>query len=131
MSRFLGIFNPEYLLAVPTLSKYEAYYLYLSIFILVVSLSLKLFFKIKKRSEAFRDFDRFWFWGYLAIGLSGLFIWFSRSQQLPTFGTRLISYLWLGVVLVYALFLLFYYLKFVTKAIESYHEKKRKERYLR
>jgi len=127
----LGIFNPEYLLAVPAVSRYEVYYLYLSVFITTVVLFLKLLFRKGKRSEAFRSFDKFWFWGYLAIGLSGLFIWFSRNQQLPTFGTRIVSYLWLGIVLVYAVFLLFYYLRFVTKAIESYHEKKRKERYLK
>lgn len=105
----------------------------LYIFILAVTLPviLGLFFKFKKRNKVYQNFDKKWFWGYLFLGLVGFFIWFSYDQGLPTFGTRIAILVWLISLVLWAVYLVIYYKKSVTKEIDTYHEKKRKEKYFK
>jgi hypothetical protein len=131
MNKLRTFLNPDYVFAVPQDSTYEVYFLYISILVILVVLFLKIFFRFKKRSSVYSGFDRLWFWGYFILGLTGVFLWFSRNQQLPTFGTRFATYLWLNSLWIYALFIFYYYKKYVTKAVISHHEKKRKEKYLK
>lgn len=131
MSKLQSLFSTEYLLAVPETSKYEAYFLYLSLLVVVVALVLKIYFVLKKRSKAFQSFDRLWFWGYLTIGFLGLFVWFSRNQQLPMLGARIISYFWFNTIWLYGLFLLYYYKKHAKRMATAHYEKARKEKYLK
>lgn len=131
MNRLSSFFNPDYLFATPTESTYEPYYLYLALFILILVLGLRVFFRFSSRSKVYLGFDRRWFYGYLALALSGVFLWFSRNQQLPTFGTRIFSYIWIALIFGYSFYLFFYYKKTLTKKLISYHEKKRKEKYLK
>lgn len=131
MNRIKDIFNPDYFLAVPTESRYEIYFLYLSIAILVAVIGAKIYLRLNKRPKAYLELDRRWFWGYLIISLLGMFVWFSRSQELPTFGTRLATYVWFNTIWIYTLYLYFYYKRTFIKDLASYHEKKRKEKYLK
>jgi len=131
MNRMTSFFNSEYLLVVPSSSKYEIFFLGLALTILLVVITARTFFFFKKRSEAYLDFDKRWFWGYLIIAFWGLFVWFSRDQELPTFGTRLASYSWLAIIFFYLAYLVFYYKKEVKKSIRSHHDKERKEKYLK
>jgi hypothetical protein len=78
-----------------------------------------------------RGFDSVWFWGYLSIGLVGLFIWFSRTQALPLFSTRLISYLWVLSTIIFTIGLVVYFKKEIPKQIVKYTEQKRKAKYLK
>jgi amino acid transporter len=127
----LGVFlSPEYLFEVATNTKFEIYYLYGSLAIIAACMGIKFALYLRKREEAYKPFDRLWFWGYLGIGALGLFTWFSRSQGLPVFGTRFFSYLWIFVVLGYAAFLYFYSKKRVKTEVKKYHERSRKEKYL-
>jgi len=131
MNRIKMIFSPDYFLAVPKVSTFEIYYLYLSLFIIVSVIFCKFFFVVKKRSSVYKKFDKRWFWGYLDLGMLGVFLWFSRNQELPIFGTRLASYLWLLVLFLYLGYLLYYFKKKAKPAIIKYQEKKRKEKYLK
>lgn len=131
MNRIKSFFSSEYLLAVPQDSVYEIYFLYLSFLILITVIGAKIYFKFNKRSEAYLDFDKRWFWGYLAIGLTGVFFWFTRNQKLPTFGTRIVSYLWLVSALLYSFYIYYYYQTKTKRNVLDFNEKKRKEKYLK
>lgn len=124
--------SPEYLLSVTTGAKFEPFYLYFSAAIIFTALAAKLFFAIKKdRIKAYKKFDSIWFWGFLAEGFVGLFIWFSRIQALNFFSTRLFSYLWLLSIFLFAGYLIYYYIKVIPLEVDKHYEKKRKDKYLR
>ena len=72
-----------------------------------------------------------WFWGYMAFGLSGLFVIFSVNQNLPMFGTRLAVFIWLALAIIYAIYLTIYFRKVTVKEVLNFKEKKRKEKYLK
>jgi amino acid transporter len=131
MNSFLTkFFNWDYLSEIPVGALYETYFLYLVILTAAIPIAIKIFFKIQKRSKAYQKFDRQWLWGYISLALVGLFIWFSITQQLPTFGSRLMVYIWIFALILFKIYLLIYYRRVVVGEVKNYHEKKRKEKYL-
>lgn len=132
MSSFFGkIFDWERLIAIPTSALYEKYFLYIVLAILVGPILLKILLNIKKRSKAYAKFDRLWFWAYLSLGAVGLFIWFSITQGLPIFGSRLVTYIWLFSLVALKIYLFIYYRLVTLKDVKKYHEKRRKDKYLK
>lgn len=131
MNRTNTYFSSQYLLSVATGSKFEFLYLSVSIFmiVLVVLAKLAIVFK-KKRIKAYKSFDNIWFWGYFTQGLAGLFIWFSRTESLAFFSSRLVSYFWIILNFVLAGYLIYYYKNILPQKIEKHFEKSRKEKYL-
>jgi hypothetical protein len=132
MNNFLNTYiKSSYLYETAAGGKYEAFYLYLSVFLLVVILAVRIYLFLKKgRAGAYKRFDQLWFWGYFSLGLAGLFIWFSRTQLLPMFSTRIVSYLWLLGILVLKGYLIFYYFRILPARVTKYYEKARKTKYL-
>ena len=124
-------FSTNYLFTPVSGSKLELFYLIFSstLIISAVIYRIYLFFK-GGRSEVYRTFDRLWFWGALAFGLFGLFLYFSRTQALPTFSMRSVSYLWLLSLLGYATYLIFYFRSTVPDKLHDFYDKKRKSKYL-
>jgi Ca2+/Na+ antiporter len=132
MSNFItGLFTWKHLSEAPTSPLYTEYFLYLIIFLFAVTIVVRIFFKIRGRSVAYRSFDRQWFWGLATFSALGLFVWFSVTQLLPTFGTRLAVYIWALSLLIYKVYLCLYYLKVTIKDVAKFNEKKRKEKYLK
>lgn len=124
-------FKSDYLLRVAPETKYEPYFLYSAITVMILAIGIKLFFKFRGRSKAYVSFDRLWFWGYIVLSVVGLFVWFSRNQGLPIFGTRLASYLWLKSLFIYGVVLYFYYIKKARKDVLAHFNKERKAKYLK
>lgn len=121
----------DYLWTSTTGSKFEKYYLFSSLVILALAIGYRIYiFARGNRPEALRTFDRYFFCGCLTIGLLGLLIWFSRSQLLPVFSTRAISYLWIIGGLAYSVFLALYWRKKVPQKLARFYENKRKSKYL-
>ncbi|MDD3679158.1 MAG: hypothetical protein PHT36_02865 [Patescibacteria group bacterium] len=132
MNKIVSFFDPKYLMAVPVESSFHFLFLTLPAVAVLSPVLLKIFFRFfKKRHGGYEEFDKLWFWGYETIGLIGLFIFFSRDQRLPIFGTRIASYLVIIAMLIFSSFLFFYFRKFTKKEISYYLEKKRKEKYLK
>lgn len=133
MSNFLATyFNSKYLLEAVSGTNYEKYYLYVSLTVLVSVILFRIYISIKKnRPDAYRFFDKLWFWSYLSLGLFGVFIWFSRSQLLPLFSTRLVSYAWILSNLGLLGYLVYYFLKIIPGKLTTFYEKKRKSKYLK
>lgn len=128
---FRSFFNPNYIFSAASGTTYEPWYLYLSLALIISPILFYAFFKFSKRIAAYKAFDRYLIWGYLTLGLIGLFFWFSRNQGLPTFSIRLFSYLWLISIVGYDFFLLYYYKKRIPASITKHYEKTRKEKYLK
>lgn len=125
-------FSSSYLLSETTGGKFERFYLYLPLILIVTVLIYRAYIFVKgKRPVVYKTFDSYVLWGGLSFGLAGLFIYFARTQELPTFSTRLISYLWLVLLLVYTIFLWVYLKTKLSKKIEKYFEAQRKAKYLK
>ena len=121
----------DYLLAPVSGSKLELFYLILPVVIILGALMYRLYLFITGgRSEVYRSFDRMWFWGALSFGIFGLFVYFSRTQALPTFSTRTVSYLWLLTLLGYFTYLIFYFRTTIPDKLHDFYDKKRKSKYL-
>lgn len=120
-----------YLLEVASGTKYESFYLYFPIALVVGMVAWRIFLGVKGgRPVVFKRFDALWFWGYLSFALIGLLIYFSRTQGLPVLSTRLVSYIWLITILGYTGYLCFYLLKIIPGKLGDYYEKQRKKKYL-
>jgi hypothetical protein len=79
----------------------------------------------------YKSFDVQWFWGYFSLGLVGLFVYFSRDQRLPIFGTRIASYLFLTTTMFFSVYLFVYFQKVTKKHIARFVDKERKNKYLK
>jgi len=122
----------SYMLGVNTATKYELFYLVASGLLISFAGIFRLFIFIKgNRPKAYKTFDSFTFWGLLSLGIFGLFIYFSRTQELPIFSTRLISYLWIIGLVGYVGGLVYYLKKKLPSKVEKYYESKRKAKYLK
>lgn len=121
----------EHLSAIPDSSIYREWLLYLNATLILAPVIVALVFRLRKRSIAYRRFDRLTLWGYFGFGLTGMFFWFAVDQSLPTFGTRLAVLLWILSLGFYTIFLVIYFNKVTRKDIITFHEKSRKEKYLR
>lgn len=112
--------------------KFERFYLYFPMILIVASLVYRLYILIKgKRPVVYKTFDSYLFWGGFSFGLVGLFLYFSRTQELPTFSTRLASYFWLILLIVYIVFLIYSYKRKIPAKISKYYEAQRKAKYLK
>lgn len=133
MNRFLEMFSWPNLNQMPDTALYRDGLVYLALILFVAPLLLSVYLKLKAkgRPSAYRGFDRIWFWGLLILGFAGLFEWFSVSQKLPFFGTKLAILIWAVLVLGFGAFLAIYFRTQTVKELVRHHEKKRKERYLR
>lgn len=132
MIRSMGKYlSPDYLFQIATETKFEPYYLGIAVAYLLIVIFLKVFLKIKGREKVYKSFDSLWFWGGVFNSFWGFFVWFSRNQALPFFGTRAFSYLWIIFVVFYNIYLIFYFRRKFSKKLEKYLEKKRKEKYLK
>lgn len=124
--------NREYFLSVATSTKLQLFYLLLPLLLLLLTFGTRFYIFIRgKRPAAYRQFDFFWFWGFLSFAVIGLFIYFSRLQELPIFSTRAISYLWIFLLLTFVGFLCGYYKIIIPGEIKKYYEAKRKAKYLK
>lgn len=122
----------EFLLGVAVDGKYEVMYLILPLMILFVIFGFRVYIFFKKnRPTYFREFDSWFFWGTLLFSLIGLFIYFSRTQELPTFSSRLFSYFWIFCIFIYYGFLVVYWLIKIPKLKKRYYEAKRKSKYFK
>lgn len=132
MRNFIAVYlSNNYLLGVVSGTRFEAYYLYVSAAIVSLAILFRLFIYVKGgRAKAYYRFDRLWFYGYSLFGLFGLFIWFSRTQALSIFSTRIVSYLWLISLLGYTIYLIYYLVRIMPEKLVKYYEKKRKKKYL-
>lgn len=132
MSKLKYFLSKGYLLEIATGTKYEIAYLVISGLLVLGVITYRIFLRIKgNRAEAMRSFDKIWFWGYLTLGLSGLFIWFSRNQALPIFSVRLLSLLWIAAVIISTAFIAYYFKTKIPKVLDKYYETKRKAKYLK
>lgn len=132
MNKFISTyFKSDYLLRVAPETRFEPYFLFIALALIMIVITLKFLFKIKGRSVAYKNFDRLWFWGYFTLSIIGLFLWFSRNQGLPFFGTRLVSYLWIISLFFFVVFLFLYFHKRTKKEIMAHLDRKRKEKYLK
>lgn len=125
-------FSKDYLFSVSSGTKFENVYLYLAVFLILMAIGFIIFVRAKSsRMKIAKGFNKVWFWGYLTIGVIGLFIWFSRTQGLSIFSTRFVSYNWLLLIIIFSGYLTFLFKTKVPKEVSKYYEKKRKEKYLR
>jgi drug/metabolite transporter (DMT)-like permease len=132
MNSIQSYFSTSYLLAPVSGTKLELFYLIVPLLMIVIALGYRVFIMIKgKRPAAYRSFDKLWFWGALLFGLFGLFLYFARTQGLPTFSTRTISYLWFLATLGYSTYVIFYYRMTVPDQMHEYYKTKRKSKYLK
>lgn len=131
MNSLQRYFNWQHLSATPDSAVYREWLFYFTIALILLPVIVAIVLRIRKRSIAYRRFDRLALWGYFGLGLAGLFFWFAVDQSLPTFGTRLAVLLWALSLIIYAVFLVIYFRKVTRKDIITFHEKKRKEKYLR
>lgn len=136
MTRMQRIFNTyfttDYLFTVVTGGKYERFYLYFPLALLAITLIARAYLFIKgNRPPVLKTFDRLWFWGGIVFSFLGLFIWFSRNQSLPMFSSRIVSYAWILIMILYAGYLFYFWKKKIPAELSKYYEKKRKTKYLR
>jgi drug/metabolite transporter (DMT)-like permease len=123
--------STSYLMTPVSGTQLELFYLIVPTVIILAVIGFRIFLMIKgNRPKVFRDFDKLWFWGGFLFGLFGLFIYFSRTQSLPIFSTRTISYLWVLSLIAYSTFLIFNYRMSVPEKLHNYYEGKRKSKYL-
>jgi hypothetical protein len=131
MNSIKGYLTTDYLFSPVSGSKLELFYLIVPAVLLLGAIGYRIYLMIRgNRSEAYRSFDRMWFWGSIIFGLFGLFLYFSRTQALPTFSTRTVSYLWLLSLLGYGTYLIFYFRSTVPDKLHDFYSKKRKSKYL-
>lgn len=134
MQKISFFFSKEYLFATIQNSRFENLYLYLSLLLIVAPIILKIALAIwfkGRPKKIYKTFDSIWFWGFWTLGILGLFVWFSRTQLLPIFSTRFVSYLWLLLISVMAIWLFIYYKKRIPNLSEKYYKAARKKRYLK
>ncbi len=125
-------FSSSYLLGETTGSKFERFYFYIPLILIAAAVIYRIYIFIKgKRPVVYKPFDSYVLWGGISFGLAGLFIYFARTQELPTFSTRLVSYLWVILLLAYKIFLWIYLKTKLSKKIEKYLEAQRKAKYLK
>ena len=123
--------STNYLASPVSGTKWELFYLIFACLIIFGAIGYRIFLRFKgSRPKAFKSFDKLWFWGAILFGLFGLFIYFSRTQGLPVFSTRMISYLWVLSVLAYSTFLIFNYRISIPEKLHNYYEGKRKSKYI-
>jgi hypothetical protein len=124
----------DYLFMPVTETRFDLLYLALALLLISAPIILRIIIKIKfkdRPKKVYATFDRLWFWLSFSLGLFGLFIYFSRIQGLPFFGTRFASYLFLFLILAAKLGITFYYKMYIPKKLKRYHELARKKRYLK
>lgn len=128
---FRVYFSSDYLWTPASGAKFEKYYLAVSLAILALAIFYRIYIFVRgNRPEVLKSFDRYFFWGYLTFGLLGLFVYFSRTQSLPIFSTRAISWFWILCVITHTIFLAFYWRKQVPQKLAKFYENKRKSKYL-
>lgn len=131
MSNISKIFTWAHLIGNPESPLYGSGLLYISLVLVLLPVIIFIYLRFRGRPESYRKFDQLWTWGFFSIGLLGLFEWFSVDQALPTFGTRLAVYLWTLFLIGLSVYVIFYFYTKTVKEIAAFHEKKRKEKYLK
>lgn len=133
MKSFLSTYlSLNYLWTTTTGGKYEKFYLYFPIALIVAVFVYRIILFVRgNRPAVYKAFDSYMFWGYVSLALFGLWIYFVRTQGLPIFSTRLVSYLWLLSIVLYSFFLFLYFKKNLPEKLEKYTESARKARYLK
>lgn len=131
MSIFEKISDQNYLFSTNEELKY--WYIYLPFFGLFVFLGFLVSYLLKRQEnyKAKKAFQKQFFWIYTSLGLLGLISVFARSQNLPIFGSRAITFLILAVFALSNIWLLYYYEVKTKKEIMKFQNKKRKEKWLK
>lgn len=127
-------FTAEYLWAPITEARYDKFYLGFSIVLIVLPLLAKVVLTLKFKNrpkKVYGTFDKIWFWTSLSLGFIGVFIWFSRVQSLPMFGTHLASYIYLFSIPVSAGLIFWYFKAKIPERLTTHYEKARKQKYLK
>jgi hypothetical protein len=123
-----------YLLNPVTETRFDLIYLTLSITLIIAPVILRILIKFKFKNrpkKVYQFFDKLWFWTSLSLGFIGLFIWFSRTQSLPIFGTRLASYIFLIAIPISAGLIFWYFKAKIPQKLVTHYEKSRKKKYLK
>ncbi|RJO60926.1 hypothetical protein C4544_04110 [candidate division WS5 bacterium] len=131
MSVFDKFTDQNYLLSTNEELKY--WYIYLPFFGLFVFLGLLVSYLLKRQDsyKAKKAFQKQFFWTYVTFGILGMISVFARSQDLPIFGSRAITFVILILFLLVNLWLLYYYQIKTKKELIKFQNKKRKEKWLR
>lgn len=116
-----------------TNDKLKYWYIYLPTFGLLIVLAFLVSYLVKRQKDykAKAGFQRQFFWIYLTFGLLGLTSVFARSQALPVFGSRFLTFLIIFTFILCNLWLFGYYFKVTKKEKMKLANKLRKEKWLK
>lgn len=132
MNKIKYFFSPEYLFATNSQTKFQLVYLLISLGMIVVVIVARIALaRGKETPKVLKGFYKLWTWGYILIGITGLFVWFSRTQALPVFSTRIISYIWILILVAFSGYVLWYGRTQLERGLTKYHEQQRKAKYLK
>jgi hypothetical protein len=131
MMNFKSLLTSGYWLNTNSGTKYEVAYLAFACLVVLLAFGFRLYIFIKKnRVPLLKKYDRIWVWGGVTFALWFLFIWFSRTQALPIFSTRVIMVISLLVFFSSAGWFFFYSKKKAKALTKEFYTAKRKQKYL-
>ncbi len=116
-----------------TNEEFKYWYVYLPFFGLFVFLAFLVSMLLKKQDsyKAKKAFERQFFWIYLIFGLLGLTSVFARLQNLPIFGSRVMTLSILVLFLIANVWLVYYYRTKTKNELLKFENKQRKEKWLK
>ncbi len=128
MFKFL---SSDYLLVIPTQQSYLNFLIFFYSVFLVFVFAYVIVYRIKHdKNRILKVFRKKFFWGNLSLGATGLFLVFSRYQELPIFSLRITNYFLLLLIVSYNVYLTLHYKKNVVEKLFQKKEKERIEKWL-
>lgn len=128
---FNRLLTKDYLLS--TNEKLQFWYLYVVFFVSLIVIAIVVRHRIKKRDDyaAKESFVKQLYWFYLTIGTLGLAATFSRFENLPLFGARIVNFGIIKIFFLSNIWLIYYYMTKTKKETLRLQGVKRKEKWLK
>lgn len=131
MFDFFSRFNQEYFFSIPASSK--AVYLWFAFFLLVLTLSVIMYFVYRKKSDTekpYRSFAKKFLWTEIPVSIIGLMFIFFRFEGVKTYAWRFWAYLLVLVVVVIGVWLCWERRKLNDK-LTRFNQEQRKKKWLK
>lgn len=134
-SKFLNFlkeyFSSNYLLSVPNGFKFQIPFLVFFCFLIIFACGFKIYISKKYNNiPIYKRLSKWVFRSFLSFGFLGLFLLYVRYEQLGFLSYRALFFVFIICFLAWSIFIIVYFFRKIPFEVESYKEKKRKEKWL-
>lgn len=131
MSNLFGKYDYQYFFGAAENFSFGKLYLVFYLAVIFLAVGSIFFFRYRlKKNAVTRSFIKKVFWGNLVLGLVGLFLIFSRDQDLPIFSMRVLGFLNIALFISYNIYLFVHFKRILTKKLFEEKNRERIEKWL-